>query len=474
MKNLSEIISSVAVFVLLTITSCYSGAQNHSTKSLEGIWLGKVEIPNAAVLRMGIIVNSDGSAALNIIDQATGNIPIDEVLYKGDTVSFKLNRLGITIKGNISAEKDSIWSRFKQRGGDFTFNLGLVDELPRLKRPQTPKAPFVYTSDEVEFENKEAGIKLQGTLTIPKSSGKVPAVVLLSGSGKQGRDMDISGHKHFWVIADYLTNKGIAVLRMDDRGVGGSTGDFNTSTTGDFATDALAAVDYLKKREEIDANQIGLIGHSEGGATAVIAASQSNNVKFMVSLSGGIVNFGDIHIQQIADRLASQNVPAENIELEKQWRKKLNEIVREPTDSLVAAEKMWNAYNELSEEDIKTMNWPKGRMTHMVTQLLSPWWRYSISLNVLALYENLDCPALLLFGEKDVQVTARDNMPLIEEVVKNSKKTNITVQLIKDANHLYQKADTGSEYEYVQIEETISPEVLKILSEWILSSREQL
>ena len=468
MKSL--FLTFLSVFVLSTTSTVYLRAQNNPAKSLEGIWLGKVEIPNAAVLRMGIIVKNDGTAALNIIDQATGNIPIDEVLYNGDTVSFKINRLGITVTGKISAEKDSIWSRFKQRGGDFAFDLGLVDKLPELKRPQTPKAPFAYTSEEIEFENKGANVKLQGTLTFPKSTDKVPAVVLLSGSGKNGRDADNGGHKHFWVIADYLSNNGVAVLRMDDRGFGGSTGDFNTATTGDFATDALAAVDYLKKRKEIDVNQIGLIGHSEGGAKAVIAASQSSDVKFMVSLAGGIVNFGDIHIRQIADRLKSQNIPSENIELEKEWRRSLNNIVREPTDSLVAAEKMWNAYNELSEDDIKTMNWPRGRMTHMVKQLLSPWWRYSISLNVVALYENLDCPALLLFGEKDVQASARDNMPVIEEAVKNRQKANITIQLIKDANHLFQTADTGSEYEYIKIEETMSPEVLKTLGEWILDN----
>jgi len=467
MRNLANIRTSFSVLVLLVLSSIQLNAQSDPCNSLEGIWLGKVEIPNTAELRMGIIVDKEGSAALNIIDQATGNIPIDEVLCIGDTVSFLLSRLGITIKGTMNADKDSIHSRFIQRGGNFTFNLGLVDELPQLNRPQMPEEPFGYTSEEIEFENQEAGVSLQGTLTIPESKTKVPAVVLLSGSGQQGRDQDIGGHKHFWVIADYLSENGIAVLRMDDRGKGGSTGDFNNSTTGDFAKDALAAVKYLKSRDEIDVSQIGLIGHSEGGSTAIIAASQSNDVKFMISLSGGIVNFGDIHIHQIADRLRSQNVPEESIELEMEWRRKLNEIVREPTDSVVAAEELWMAYKALSEEDIKTMNWPEGRMNHMVSQLLSPWWRYAISSDIISLYIDLECDALILFGEKDVQVTAKDNMPLIAEAVIANRKTNITIQLISGVNHLYQTAETGSEYEYVQIEETFSPAVLELLSDWI-------
>lgn len=466
----SGILTVLFGVTLMTITTAQLEAQNNSLESLEGIWLGKLEIPNAATLRMGIIVNKDGSSALNIIDQATGNIPIDEAFYDGDSVRFKLNRLGITIQGKLNAGKDSIWSKFIQRGGEFTLNLGLVDELPQLNRPQMPTEPFAYAIGEVEFENKTAGVKLAGTLTIPKSRIPVPAVVLLTGSGQQARDHDIGGHKPFWVIADYLSNQGIAVLRMDDRGIGGSTGEFGISTTGDFAADAVAAVEYLKNRKEIDVTRIGLIGHSEGGATAVIAANQSEDVKFIISLSGGIENFGDLHIKQISDRLRSQNIPEENIELEAEWRNKLNEIAREPTDSATAAEKMWNAYKLLSEEDIKTMNWPEGRMNNMVSQLLGPWWRYSLSLDVISLYMNIDCRALLLFGGKDVQVNAGINMPLIEEAVNVNKKPNIDIRLIDGVNHLFQTAGTGSEYEYVQIEETFSPDVLQLISEWIMNT----
>jgi pimeloyl-ACP methyl ester carboxylesterase len=471
MRNFSWRALVVSAALILSFTPVQVAAQNISIKSLEGIWLGKLEIPNAAVLRMGVIVNSDGSAAFNIIDQATGNIPIDEVVFSGDTVTFKIKRLGISVTGPMNANKDSIAAKFMQRGGEFALNLGLVDELPQLRRPQTPKEPFGYASEEVDFENKEAGVKLQGTLTLPDSKAKVLAVVLLTGSGKQGRDQDIGGHKHFWVIADQLSRDGIAVLRMDDRGFGGSTGNFENSTTGDFATDALAAVDYLKKRKEIDVNQIGLIGHSEGGATAIIAASQSSDVKFMISLSGGIVKFGDIVIKQLTDQLRSQNIPEANIALEMEWRRSLYEIAREPTDSAQAAQKMWSAYRELSEEDIKSMNWSEGRMSHMVSQLLGPWWRYYISLDVLALYMKMDRPALLLFGEKDMQVNATDNMALIEDAVKSNHLSNITIQLIKGVNHLFQTAGTGSEYEYVQIEETISPLVLNLMSDWILKGK---
>ncbi len=164
-----------------------------------------------------------------------------------------------------------------------------------------------------------------------------------------------------------------------------------------------------------------------------------------------------------------QNVPEENIKLEKEWREKINQIVREPGDSLETANKMWSAWKQLSPEDIKIMNWPEGRMKYTVSQLLNPWWNYSIKLNIVPLYMKLDCPALLLFGEKDTQVSAKENMPVIAEAVQSSQKTNITIQLVEGVNHLFQTAETGSEYEYVQIEETISPKVLNLLSDWILN-----
>lgn len=470
MKNLSYIKLCLSIVILLTLSSVLSTAQNNPVNSLEGIWLGKIEIPNAAKLRMAVVVNVDGTAALNIIDQATGNIRVDEITHNGDSVSFKLRQLGITISGYMNTAKDSILCMFKQRGGGFALNMERVDELPQLNRPQSPKAPFGYASEEIEIINQQAGVKLQGTLTLPNSSPKVPAVVLLTGSGQQNRNEEFSGHKPFWVMADHLTRNGIAVLRMDDRGIGGSTGDFKNSTTGDFANDALAAVEYLKNRPEIDVARIGLIGHSEGGSTAVVAGGNSDDVKFMIALSGGMANFGDIHISQVDNQLRIQNVPEENIKLETEWREKLNEIVREPTDSLEAAAKMCSAYQLLTPEMIKTINWPEGRMNHMVSQLLSPWWRYAISLDVKSQYICLNCPALLLFGEKDKQIDATENMAVITEAVKTNHKTNISIRLIEGVNHMFQTANTGSEYEYVQIEETISPEVLKLLSEWILNN----
>jgi uncharacterized protein len=157
---------------------------------------------------------------------------------------------------------------------------------PKLTRPQEPKKPYPYLAEEVSYENKKAKVKLAGTLTLPKGKGPFPAALLITGSGPQNRDEQVFGHRPFLVLADHLTRRGLAVLRVDDRGVGGSTGDTMQSTTADFAEDVLVGVEYLKGRKEIDPKRIGLIGHSEGGMVGPLAASRSKDVAFVVMLGG--------------------------------------------------------------------------------------------------------------------------------------------------------------------------------------------
>jgi dienelactone hydrolase len=174
---------------------------------------------------------------------------------------------------------------FRQSGYEFPLDLQREEiEKPVYIRPQEPKEPFPYLVEEIVFPNPETGIKLAGTLTLPKQKGPFPAVVLISGSGAQDRNEEIMGHKPFWVIADHLTRNGIAVLRFDDRGHGASEGDFGSATSEDFATDVRSAMDYLKSRKEIGA--IGLMGHSEGGIIAPLVAADSPDVNFIVMLAG--------------------------------------------------------------------------------------------------------------------------------------------------------------------------------------------
>jgi pimeloyl-ACP methyl ester carboxylesterase len=446
-------------------------AQNAGMPDIKGIWLGELVVPGQVRLRMGVIVtlNQDTSykAALNIIDQATGDIPIEEVILRNDTVTFSLKQIGIVIEGPMNEKGDMINCEFRQGGAVFPLDLSRVDKLPELLRPQEPKGPFPYKSEEVIVENITAGIKLSGTLTLPVNDGIYPAVVLITGSGKQNRDEEFARHKPFWVIADYLTRNGVIVLRCDDRGVGGSSGNFDMATTGDFADDALSAIAYLKTRKEVNVKEIGIIGHSEGGIAASVAAANSADVAFIVSLAGFYRNFGETAIEQMLDQSRLQGKNPMDIELEKNWRTEVYKIAGEKTDSLTAATKLWEAHNKLTEDEIRRLNWPKGRQEAHIRQILNPWWRYSLALDNRTTLMNVNCPILALYGEKDVQVKPDENIPFVEEALKNGGNTNFEIRKLPGLNHLFQTASTGLEYEYVRNEETISPAVLTMIADWI-------
>jgi len=445
--------------------------------SLQGIWVGELIIPNLANLRMGLIISlkSEDSykAALNIIDQATGDIPCNELIYRNDSVISRISALGIEIAGKLTNEGNSIEGFFRQQGTNFPVVFKRTDKLPELLRPQEPKTPVPYLQEEVIFENKKAGIKLAGTLTIPEQRGKFPAVVLVTGSGQQDRNEEIARHKPFWIIADYLTRKGIAVLRYDDRGMGGSEGRFDQSTTGDFAADALAGISYLKTRAEILPEKIGIIGHSEGGIAASVAASESDDVAFILGLAGFVNSFEDVVLGQLLAQSEQMGKSPEDIELERNWRKSIYQIAKESTDSSTAAKKLWAIYDNLSADEITKLNWPRGRHESQVKQVLNPWWRYSLALDNKATLTKINCPVMALYGELDKQVNPGENIAFVESCFKNGKNGQYVIKEIPGLNHLFQKAGTGSEYEYFRIEETFSPLVLQLMADWIIETTQK-
>jgi hypothetical protein len=259
MSIFSVMLWSVLAFSVFTASE--SGAvQTAAGKDAAGIWLGTLKVPGVE-LRIGFVIqrNPDGSLAgtLNSIDQGAMNIPLDGIVLQGDSLLCLVKAVQGGYEGKIAEDGKTIEGKWKQGGGVLPLMLNRVDKLPVFNRPQNPFKPYPYKSEEVRYENKAAGVTLAGTLTLPEAKGPFPAVILLTGSGQQNRDEEIFQHKPFLVLSDYLTRRGIAVLRADDRGIGESTGD--------FADDALAGVGYLKTRVDINPRCIGLIGHSEGG-----------------------------------------------------------------------------------------------------------------------------------------------------------------------------------------------------------------
>jgi len=285
MKKKSAVV--IGILVILLFSSYVLG---WSSESIEGIWQGTLKAPGGVELRIVFKISEkpDGTmtATMDSSDQGVTGIPVEKVAFENGNLRLDVKSILGVFQGKLKEDGLEIEGEWKQSGQSFPLVLKRIEKAAEVRRPQEPKKPYPYKEEEVVYENKEAGITLAGTLTLPRQECPFPAVLLISGSGPQDRNETLLGHRPFLVLADYLTRRGIAVLRVDDRGVGESTGNISQATSEDFATDVLAGIEYLKNRKEINPMQIGLIGHSEGGFIAPMVAVQSPDVAFIVLMAG--------------------------------------------------------------------------------------------------------------------------------------------------------------------------------------------
>ncbi len=328
-------------------------------------------------------------------------------------------------------------------------------------RPQDPKKPYPYREEEVTYASRDAGIKLAGTLTLPESGGPFPAVLLISGSGAQNRNEEIMGHKPFLVLADHLTRKGIAVLRVDDRGTGGSTMGPPNVTTVNFAQDAMGGVAYLKSRTDINPKRIGLIGHSEGGIIAPMVAAQSPDVAFIVLMAGTGVKGEDVLIRQGELLLKASGTSDAIIGENTRSQKILFEIMKTTPDDDAAEKQARQALAAVSPTI-------RDAAFGQLKSALSSWMRYFIAYDPQPALQKVQCPVLAMGGEKDLQVSPEQNLPAIEKALRAGGNRDFKIVKLPGLNHLFQTCKTGSVAEYSQIEETISPAALDLMSGWIL------
>jgi len=295
--------------------------------------------------------------------------------------------------------------------------------------------------------------------------------VLVSGSGPQDRNESLLGHKPFLVISDYLTRNGIAVLRYDDRGTAKSQGVFGTATSADFADDAEAAINFLKADTRLDIKSIGIMGHSEGGLIAQMIAARNREVAFIVTLAGPGLKGEDLLMLQSELIARADSIPENEIAVNTKINKKLYKIARVEKDDNKAAEKMRKLIDDywktLSPESIKAGHLDKKALIQSVYQVLTPWFRYFIAYDPSAALKKISCPVLALNGSKDLQVPASENLKAIEKQLKKAGNNHYTIKEFAGLNHLFQPCRTGSPSEYLQIEETFSPEVLDFITQWI-------
>jgi len=467
-----------AVFTCLTLAAAggwAAGGEKGDRKGIEGIWEGKLKAGPTELRLVVRIAQKDGkrTGTLDSLDQGAKGIPIDEVEFKDDKLLLKLPKLKATYEAKLKADGSAFDGTWKQGPVELPLTLKRVEKATEVNRPQHPKKPYPYVEEEVTFENAKAGIKFSGALTLPPGKGPFPAVLLIAGSGAHDRDETIMGHKPFLVLADHLTRKGIAVLRVDDRGVGGSTGKKLESTSVDLAGDALAAVAFLKGRPAINPKQIGLIGHSEGGIIGPLAASQSADVAFVVMLAGTGLPGEEILYLQGQAILKAMGATARQLDDQRTIQKLMFQVLREEKDA-DKAKKLINQridemFAKLPPEERKTQEKAqRGMVVGQVGLLVTPWFRYFLDHDPRPALRRLRVPVLAVIGDKDVQVLPKENLKAIEDALREGGNSDFTVKELPNLNHLFQTSKTGALSEYGQNEETFAPAALNLVADWIL------
>lgn len=458
------------------ITGLFFGpVQKPTPRGVEEIWEGTLKVGAMDIrLVFHLFKQPDGSYAgtMDSPDQGAKGLTLDEVSIKDDVVRLELKSARLVFEGKRDKAGQEIAGEFKQAGQAFPLVLKKVDKPKQARRPQLPRKPFPYQDVEVTYENKIGGVKLAGTLTLPPSANPVPAVLLITGSGAQDRDETIFEHKPFLVLADYLTRKGIAVLRVDDRGVGGSSGKVQDATSADFAEDVLAGVAYLKGRKEINPAQIGLIGHSEGGIIAPLVASRSRDVAFIVLLAGTGLPGDEILYLQGAALLKVAGADAAALARQRSLQETMFAVVRQEKDNDAAEKKIRAGLQELSskldKEEQKQLLEAMPLLDGQIQRVLTPWFRHFLEYDPRTALRKVTCPVLVLNGEKDLQVVPEPNVQAIAAALKEGGNKDVTVRVFPDLNHLFQTCKTGAVTEYGAIEETTAPVVLETMANWLL------
>jgi pimeloyl-ACP methyl ester carboxylesterase len=364
-------------------------------------------------------------------------------------------------------------------------NAQTAEEQPKPNRPQTPVGEPDYLVEEFTVTDPlNDSVQLAGTLTMPKGDGPFRAVVLVSGSGPQDRDETIFDHKPFAVMADFFTQNNIAVLRYDDRGVASSTGDFASATTDDFAKDAELVFDYARSLPKIDPAGVGIIGHSEGGMIAPLVATWNSNVAFVVMLAGPGVKGADTLLLQSAKMLEVAGLNEQQIAQDQEMRNALHQLALSTLSEAEAKPKLREiiaasleqkaAQKSANDSKVKTIS-PEEQaarveaLSQEFEVLFQPWIRRFLAYDPAPTMLQVRCPVLGLWGSKDVQVLAEENVAALNEVLARRSQHDCRFVILPGLNHLFQPASVGSVEEYAEIETTISPNVLDLILEFIQS-----
>jgi pimeloyl-ACP methyl ester carboxylesterase len=448
-------------------------AMNVFSQDISGVWHGIATNPENKEITFVFLFEKNDEAFNTTMAVPTfevSDIKPKATTFENGILSIDGSNVGIKYEGKLNETTKQFEGAYTEGGTKLILNLTKGNpKIAALKRPQMPGKPYPYFEEEVVFENTKANIVLAGTFTRPSQKGKYPVVILISGSGRHDRDGSIPTHKPFLVLSDYLTRKGIAVLRFDDRGFGESTGDYSKATTADFAQDVLSAVLYLKSRKDIDAKHIGLIGHSEGGIIAPFAANQTKDISFIVTLAATGIPGSEVSVMQ-SKSLRPFPVPDEEA-----FEDNVRQSIKIASSSKEISEKRKDllAHNNTYLTPIlKSIGATDENITKFIQNetesVLKPWNIYFLNYNPADEFEQLSIPVLSLNGSMDKQVNPTINQNAIRKALIKGGNKNYKIVELENLNHLFQQCKTGNIDEYKEIEQTMSPIALNEISDWIL------
>lgn len=449
---------------ILTIIMMFLTTVNAGAQELIGSWSGKLNVGQTELSIVFNIANDKDNkltCTMDSPDQNVKGIPAEITVTDGTKVTINISAIMATYEGEL---KDGMLKgTFSQSG--MSFPLDMKPGKAERNRPQTPKEPYPYKTEEVTFSNTEDNATLSGTLTYPvgyekMKKGTMPVVVMVTGSGLQDRNEELFEHKPFLVIADFLARNGIASLRYDDRGMGKSTGDVADATTENFMKDALAAVEYARGTKNF--GKTGVLGHSEGGCIAFMIAA-TGKADFIISMAGTGVRGDSILIEQNRVLLKMNGYTDKMCnDYAKALRGIYDFIISgKTTDDAKATVKEITGNAGISLPEAAADNMAK------IMEMRNPWLNYFIALDPQPYIAKAKCPVMAVNGNSDTQVIASTNIGSIEKLLPKNEKN--MVKTYNGLNHLFQHCTTGSVSEYGKIEETISPEVLSDIATWIKS-----
>jgi uncharacterized protein len=444
-----------------------AGRKTDAIFTAEGTWQGALETTGLR-LRVQLHVSHDDQkqlvAALDSLDQGANGLPASNVSQKESVLKFEIPGVGGSYEGTISPAKDSITGTWTQSNVPQKLNFVRQDAPLELNRPQTPVKPYPYVEEEIVFPNPKANATLAGTLTTPRSAGPHPVVLLIAGSGPHDRDETIAGQHPFLILADALTRNGFAVLRYDKRGMASSTGEYATATTEDFASDAEAAITFLKARHDLSTKKLGIIGHSEGGLiAAMLATHQPQQISWVVLLATPALKGEDTLLLQSKLIAQAGGLSDEQIAASLAFDRKAYSLVRAEHDQVALEKKL----NDLVQSTGMANALPPTTLQSQIRMISSPWFRYFLEYDPVPTLKKLKIPVLALNGDKDLQVPSAENLPLIQSSLEAAENKDFEVAEMPNLNHLFQHSETGSPSEYGVIQETFSPDALTKILTWI-------